>query len=371
MGICDTKNSDKYNNGNCLESAKTSPSSSKLNSYSDKYNSFSEKSGNYLLPQRLCKRDDIEKYYHLTQKILGKGVSGQVCIGQKDGKNYAIKRISKTNLNHGSLLVTEADISMQIKHENIMTYYEIFEDAQYISFVMDLGEGGDLFDFISGCPLGYLPADIILELLIQIFSVVDYLHTDKKIAHRDLKPENFMIKIDYNNKPQVKLIDFGMAAYIIKDKKYKVFLGTRAYAAPEIFSGDGYDERVDEWAIGVILFNMLTGFEPFQGESKSELVESINNQQIRFDIIKDYDLRELDQKLLERDVNKRITAKEALKFVQSLKFERDSYFMGVSNMRKMRKTPSVVLKQEFEEKETYIKYWDAFMSDVRHSQVTA
>ena len=54
---------------------------------------------------------------------------------------------------------------------------------------MDLGEGGDLFDFIVGCPLGHLPADIVMELLIQIFSVVDYLHSVKGVIHRDLKPE--------------------------------------------------------------------------------------------------------------------------------------------------------------------------------------
>ena len=64
---------------------------------------------------------------------------------------------------------------------------------------MDLGEGGDLFDFIIGCPLGHLPADIVIDLLIQIFDVVDYLHSGKGIIHRDLKPENFMIKIDNFN----------------------------------------------------------------------------------------------------------------------------------------------------------------------------
>ena len=365
MGICDSKKEIKTFPGN-HETEKTN-----INNNTDKHNSFSEKSINYIIPQRLCIRDDIEKYYHLTQKILGKGVSGHVYIGQKNGKNYAIKRISKTNLSHVALLLTEADISMQLKHENIMTYYEIFEDSQFISYVMDLGEGGDLFDFISGCPLGHLPADIILELLIQIFNVIDYLHNEKKITHRDLKPENFLIKIDNNNKPQIKLIDFGMAAYIQNNYKFKVFLGTRAYAAPEIFSRSGYNEKIDEWAVGVILYNMLTGYEPFEGDTKSELIDSICNQEINFDIIKDVDLKELDKKLLDRDYNKRITAKEALKNVLALKFERDSYFKGISKMRKMRKTPSFILKQEFEENELYNKYWETVKNEINRGGVTA
>ena len=350
MGICDSKKEIKTFPGN-HETEKTN-----INNNTDKHNSFSEKSINYIIPQRLCIRDDIEKYYHLTQKILGKGVSGHVYIGQKNGKNYAIKRISKTNLSHVALLLTEADISMQLKHENIMSYYEIFEDSEFISYVMDLGEGGDLFDFITGCPLGHLPADIIIELLIQIFDVVDYLHSSKKIAHRDLKPENFMIKIDNNNKPQVKLIDFGMAAPIPSGGKFNEFLGTKNYAAPEIFGYSGYTEKVDEWAIGVILFNMLTGYEPFKGDD-DELVDNIKRQPIKFDIIEDIDLKELDQKLLERNISKRITSKEALKIVTALKNERLEYFRGIK-LKKIRKTPSVILQKEFAENERYNKYWD-------------
>jgi serine/threonine protein kinase len=117
----------------------------------------------------------------------------------KNGTKYAIKKIKKDKLTDIKSLILEAEISLQIKHENIIAYYEIYEDLDYISYVMDLGEGGDLFDFIVGCPLGHLPADIAMDLLIQIFDVVDYLHSAKGIIHRDLKPENFMIKIDKFN----------------------------------------------------------------------------------------------------------------------------------------------------------------------------
>ena len=230
---------------------------------------------------------------------------------------------------------------------------------------MDLGEGGDLFDFIVGCPLGHLPADIVMDLLIQILDVVDYLHSVKGIIHRDLKPENFMIKINVLNKPQVKLIDFGLATYIPKNgEKLKEFLGTREYAAPEIYDNSGYLEKVDEWAIGVLMYNMLTGFEPFRGETPSEIKDSILYSEIKFDIIEDIDLREINKKLLNRFVAKRLSCKDALAEIKRIKEERDIYYRG--QKRLIKKTPSIVLKKEFQETKEYMNYWDTVTTKVNN-----
>ena len=251
-------------------------------------------------------------------------------------------------------------------HENIIKYYEIFEDLEYISYVMDLGEGGDLFDFIVGCPLGHLPADIVIELLIQIFDVVDYLHSAKGIIHRDLKPENFMIKINVYNKPQIKLIDFGLATYIPNNgQKLREFLGTREYAAPEIHENSGYLEKVDEWAIGVIMFNMLTGFEPFKGETPEEIKDSVLFSNINFDFIEDVELRELNKMLLNRFVAKRITCREALLELKKIKVERDNYYKGFKRLNK--KTPSIVLKKEFEEGIEYSNYWEDLVKKIDYN----
>ena len=229
---------------------------------------------------------------------------------------------------------------------------------------MDLGEGGDLFDFIVGCPLGHLPADIVIELLIQIFDVVDYLHSVKRVIHRDLKPENFMIKINKYNKPQIKLIDFGLATYIPRNgQKIKEFYGTREYAAPEIYESSGYLEKVDEWAIGVVMYNMLTGFEPFKGESPSQIKDSVLYQQIRFEEIEDNELREINKKLLNRYVAKRMTSKEALIELKSIKMERDNYRKGQKRISK--KTPSIILQKEYQEELEYMSYWDSITSRIQ------
>ena len=90
---------------------------------------------------------------------------------------------------------------------------------------------------------------------------------------------------------------------------------------------------------------------------ENQLVDNIKRQPIKFDIIEDIDLKELDQKLLERNISKRITSKEALKIVTALKNERLEYFRGIK-LKKIRKTPSVILQKEFAENEKYNKYWD-------------
>ena len=377
MGICDSSNNeDKNFNQNIKPINNIKPKKilaiendatgifARYNIDTDNIDLYRKNHNGYILPVSLARREQIEKYYNIKQKLLGEGAYGQVCIGEKDGVNYAIKRMKKNKLNDLKALLLEAEISLSIKHENIITYYEIFEDLEYISYVMDLGEGGDLFDFIVGCPLGHLPADIVIDLLLQIFDVVDYLHSVKRIIHRDLKPENFMIKINNYNKPLIKLIDFGLATYIpVNGQKIREFYGTREYAAPEIHESSGYLEKVDEWAIGVIMYNMLTGFEPFRGETPSEIKDSVLFSQIRFEEIEDVELRDINKKLLNRYVANRMNSKEALVELKKIKMERDNYRRGQKRINK--RTPSIVLKKEFQETEDYMGYWDTITTKIK------
>ena len=377
MGICDSSNNaDKNINQNINQNNNIKPKKilaiendatgifARYNIDTENIDLYRKNHNGYILPVSLARREQIEKYYNIKQKLLGEGAYGQVCIGEKDGVNYAIKRMKKNKLNDLKALLLEAEISLSIKHENIITYYEIFEDLEYISYVMDLGEGGDLFDFIVGCPLGHLPADIVIDLLLQIFDVVDYLHSVKRIIHRDLKPENFMIKINNYNKPLIKLIDFGLATYIpVNGQKIREFYGTREYAAPEIHESSGYLEKVDEWAIGVIMYNMLTGFEPFRGETPSEIKDSVLFSQIRFEEIEDVELRDINKKLLNRYVANRMNSKEALVELKKIKMERDNYRKGQKRINK--RTPSIVLKKEFQETEDYMGYWDTITTKIK------
>ena len=369
MGICDSSSPNDVINSQSTQYDILANDYSTRKKNIMKMNKVILKQNNgFILPENLAIRENVKKYYHIKQKVLGEGTSGKVCLGEKKGVQYALKMINKDKIKTKSFqrFILEAEISLQLKHENIIAYYEIYEDSDYITYIMDLAEGGDLFDFIVGCPLGHLPADIVITLSLQIFSVVDYLHSVKGIMHRDLKPENFMIKIDADNKPLIKLIDFGFATYIPKNgEKLHEFLGTREYLAPEIVQEKGYTEKVDEWSLGVIFYNMLTGFEPFRGNTPSELRDSVLFSTIQFDKIEDVDLRELCQKLLNRYVSKRITCREALYEINKIKVERDNYSKGIKRLNK--KTSSEILIKQSQEVPIFMSYWEKVTRNIDFS----
>ena len=131
-----------------------------------------------------------------------------------------------------------------------------------------------------------------------------------------------MVKFDKNKKacPILKLIDFGNARKMSLDgEKLKNFSGTLCYMAPELFEKNGFDEKVDEWAAGILMFNMLTGCDPFGQKSESDLRTKILYNNIDFSTIKNERLRELNKKLLEKFVAKRISAREALEEIKNIK----------------------------------------------------
>lgn len=321
MGVCNSSNDKpKFRSNNTTKStAHTVSGISKTNS---------NQKDEYLLPETYAKRDDINKYYKISNGYLGKGSSGVVCEGESpSSQKFAIKRIFKDHLKSSHNILKEAEFNLSINNPQIIKCFEIYEDLKSVSFVMELGEGGDLFDFIVNSPTGKVPLDSSIEIAKQILETINYLHNEKGIVHRDLKPENFMVTITDDNQPLIKLIDFGLATYIPKDKNNLLtdYVGTPQYAAPEIIMHDCYDEKVDIWSIGVILFNMLTGYEPFRGERKSELNDQIKYKRINFDIIDDEPMRNLCKKLLERNTKFRYTASEALEEIKKIKKEKDDY----------------------------------------------
>ena len=361
MGICDSSNNTRKTQKKAINKSsnkdKTKTNSTTHATLSNKNNSQGE-NDDYIIPTTLARRDDINKYYKLDSEILGQGASGTVCIGEKDGEKFAIKRINKMSIKSKLSIIKEAEFS-KLKHPNIIEYFDIFEDLKTISFVMELGEGGDLFDFIVNSPIGHLPLDLTIDLMVQIMSTIDYLHNTEHIVHRDIKPENFMITIDPGDKAIVKLIDFGMSTHFPPKGKYLTeYLGTPNYAAPEIISHLGYNEKVDIWAIGVLLFNMMTGYEPFRGESRSELDDEIKFKQINFELIENDQLRDFCQKLLTRNVKERISAKDGLEMIKKIKEEREELY------RKEEEEEKNGNKEVDRDREDYNTFWNAFTGRV-------
>lgn len=208
-------------------------------------------------------------------EVMGKGAFGEVrwCLQKDTGARRAVKIFRKESLGQGenrNKLITEIEILKTLDHPNIVRVYEFFEDPKRLFIVMELCRGGELFDeIVKRSSFGERQAAQIMQ---QLFSAVAYLH-DNNIIHRDLKPENILLeeKHDYLN---IKLIDFGTAVLHHGNERVRGAIGTAYYIAPEVVMGS-YDKKCDLWSCGIIMYILLSGCPPFEGDSDREIVEKV------------------------------------------------------------------------------------------------
>ena len=169
--------------------------------------------------------------------------------------------------------IHEAKAASALDHPNICSIYEIDETDDGRMFIaMACYEGESLKDRISRGPL---PVEEVLKIADQIARGLEKVHA-KKIVHRDIKPANILITED----GVVKIVDFGLAKLAGQTKLTKTgtTVGTVAYMSPEQTRGDDVDHRADIWALGVILYEMLTGQRPFKGDYDQAVMYSILNE---------------------------------------------------------------------------------------------
>lgn len=222
---------------------------------------------------------DIKNFYSFDKVTLGQGSFGFVKAATRleDSRKTAIKVIPKKKIKRLELLTREIEIMKQLSHPNIIQLYETFEDQQYIYLAMEICEGGELFDKII--EVDHFSEHSACGLFQQIIAPVAYLHK-KKIIHRDLKPENFLFK-KRSPDSSLALIDFGLAKVVNPVNHLNTKTGSSYYVAPEVFTGE-YDEKCDMWSLGVILYMILSGYPPFDGETEKDVVDAAQNSSVDF-----------------------------------------------------------------------------------------
>ena len=255
--------------------------------------------------------------YVVFPKVLGEGHYGCVreCIHRATRLTYACKSIDKSRIGRLDHLQREVALLMEIEHDNAMRMIDCYEDADYVHIITEKYTGGELFDKIidhtndAGCYSEEKTAKIIQQLL----QSVEYLHAND-IVHRDIKPENILFEAA--DEKNIKLIDYGLSRkHHAGEAPMSNPVGTAYYMAPELLKGK-YDKACDVWSIGTIVYIMICGYPPFNGDTDPDIFEAIKRGQFDFPEAQwakiSPEAKDLIKCLLRRDTRKRFTAKEAL-----------------------------------------------------------
>ena len=255
--------------------------------------------------------EPVANFYSIV-KDLGHGSYGQVKKVKHKQLNE-IRAMKITNKKSDSSKY-EIEILRKISHPNITNIFEIFADSKKYYVIMEFLEGGELFEAITS--IGSFTEASACKVMKQILSAVYYLHSNR-IVHRDLKPENIMLtQKPKNGNYQIKLIDFGTAKIFKPGKKMNKFIGTSYYIAPEVLK-ERYDERCDVWSCGVILFILLCGYPPFNGNTNVDIFHAIQNQNPIFGGEEWEDItpeaKDLIKLMLRKNPSERLTAEMCLK----------------------------------------------------------
>ncbi|XP_037532615.1 serine/threonine-protein kinase MARK2 isoform X4 [Nematolebias whitei] len=236
-------------------------------------------------------------------KTIGKGNFAKVKLARHvlTGKEVAVKIIDKTQLNSSSLqkLFREVRIMKLLNHPNIVKLFEVIETEKTLYLVMEYASGGEVFDYLVAH--GRMKEKEARAKFRQIVSAVQYCH-QKCIVHRDLKAENLLLDADMN----IKIADFGFSNEFTLGNKLDTFCGSPPYAAPELFQGKKYDgPEVDVWSLGVILYTLVSGSLPFDGQNLKELRERVLRGKYRIPFYMSTDCENLLKKFLILNPSKR------------------------------------------------------------------
>ena len=255
---------------------------------------------------------DINEIYQIDEVILGEGHYGVVKRARlREGSNklFAVKIIDKRELEEKiDMVMRELNIMRDTDHPHIVQFCEIYSCNSKFYIIMEYLEGGSLKDYIKEKRLiGEREAK---RLCFQMCLAINHLH-EKGVAHRDLKLENFIFSDE--DRTNLKLIDFGLAKNFHNESMVS-YIGTPYYVSPEIIKKKKYNEKCDEWSLGVCLYKMLTGVYPFQGKTLDGLFDSISNPVLDMNFLKSHSkqCRSFITDLIVKNTKKRKSVKQLL-----------------------------------------------------------
>eukprot|EP00928_Gymnodinium_smaydae_P022481 TRINITY_DN18867_c0_g1_i1.p1 TRINITY_DN18867_c0_g1~~TRINITY_DN18867_c0_g1_i1.p1 ORF type:complete len:531 (-),score=90.12 TRINITY_DN18867_c0_g1_i1:56-1648(-) len=323
MGACSTRSAayapggSKASGGGSQSSTK--PASPALNSDDEMPGSPSGKLvGHSLLIRELD--GAVQESYTFTAQPIGCGGFGKVyrAVHKATQSVRAVKCMSTTKLKRAvDQFRQEIAIMKLMNHPNIVKLFEVFEDREHIYLVMEICLGGCLMDHLRRGDQGehHLEESCGRKVMRQVFYAINYMHRNK-ICHRDIKPENFLLLTrDPLDQTILKVGDFGFARRFQEGEDLTTKVGTLHYSSPEVLFGR-YDKSSDLWSCGVIMFLILCGRLPFEGQRDSEVVARVRRGNYSlsggtWDVVSE-DAKDMIRKLLRFDRFERCTAAETM-----------------------------------------------------------
>ncbi|CAM0946508.1 unnamed protein product [Alopecurus aequalis] len=230
-------------------------------------------------PRKMVLAESIGKYR--VGRTIGEGAFAKVrlAVDEETGRTVAVKVIDRNTVLRNNLMYqVKREISAMklLNHPNIVKIHEVIATKTKICLVMEYVPGGQLSDKLSY--QGRLDEREAKKYFYQLIDAVDYCHR-RGVFHRDLKPENLLI----DNQGNLKVSDFGLSVLRKPGQLLSTSCGSPCYVAPEVIQHKTYDgAAVDIWSCGVILFELLTGYLPFQDHSLTNLYRRISRGQFAF-----------------------------------------------------------------------------------------
>ena len=260
---------------------------------------------------------EFVKKYYCMKPPLGVGLFGTVykARARQGGSLRAVKKIRKDHSKAKSIenLLKDVEVLKRLDHPNIIKVYEFYQDESSYYIVMEYCAGGELFDRIV--QEKNFNENRAAEMMSYILSAIAYCH-EKNLVHCDLKPENLMLASNRFDETLIKIIDFGNSSFREDGKMLKNKFGSVYYVAPEVLKAN-YNEKCDVWSLGVILYLMLSGKPPFNGNSDQAILKKVYHGKYSLEGPEwaqiSNEAKELIRLMLTYDPEKRISAREALK----------------------------------------------------------
>ena len=275
------------------------------------------------------KKKKFDELYEVKEKLQrGSASVVKKCYSKVYHKDFAVKIIER-DTKTDELVLHEVSIMNHLHHKNLVGVVDFFEEDDFYYIVMELMEGGDVFDRILDLQ-NYTEKDA-RDLAKTLLLAVDYMHQNG-VAHRDIKPQNLFLDSKSDNS-SIKVGDFGFAKRVHTPKSLNLRCGTPSYVAPEILKNQPYDQSCDMWSVGVVLYVLLCGYTPFHEEQQEKMFERIKVADFTFhpeewDQISD-EAKELIKGLICTNPDKRLTAAQAL---------RSKWINGMSDMALSRRS---------------------------------